>query len=341
MIRALIVDDSAAMRVALTVALGNDPEISVVGTAPDAYVAREMIAELRPDVITLDLEMPKIDGLTFLRLLMRYHPIPTIIISALSQGAKQLSLEALSAGAVDVVVKPNGRAELAAFGPVLKEKVRAAAGVNPVRCVVSGPPPSPSPVSPLSVVHVADRLIAIGASTGGTVAIERVLSGLPAASPPIVVVQHMPAGFTKSFAERLNRSCQVEVREAVDDEELRPGVALIAPGSHHLRVKARGGRLFAEKSDAPPVNRHRPSVDVLFDSIAQLSGGPSVVAALLTGMGEDGANGLLALRRRGARTIAEDESTCVVYGMPRAAVERGAAVETVRLPEIAGRLLAE
>lgn len=338
MIRTLVVDDSAVIRRALTEALGNDPEIQVVGAAPDPYVARNLIATLSPDVMTLDLEMPRMDGITFLKHVMKHHPIPAIIVSSLTRGARTLALEALSAGALDVVNKPDGPEALAEFSRILREKVRAVARVNCARLVTSVCVPAALSPGRAAYPLASARLIAIGASTGGTVAIEHVLRGIPSGAPPIAIVQHMPPGFTRSFAERLARAVVIEVREAADGDELRPGLALMAPGNRHLEIVAEGPRLRARLSDAPPVNRHRPSVDVLFESAAAAAA-RGVVGALLTGMGGDGAAGLLALKRVGNPTIVQDEATCAVYGMPRVAVELGAADEILPLGAISKRIV--
>ncbi|MCK6548169.1 chemotaxis response regulator protein-glutamate methylesterase [Myxococcota bacterium] len=364
MIRALVVDDSAVVRRAIIQALSKDPEIQVVGAAPDPFVARELIAAEDPDVITLDLEMPRMDGLTFLKHLMKHHPVPTIIISSLSQGGRKLAVEALAAGAFDVVTKPDGPGALGELARVLSEKVRAAAGVDPARLAAAHPSalatgslPRVGATADLvtgslsqttgSLGHAPaaahsparghfSKILAIGASTGGTVAIERVLRELPADAPPTLIVQHMPVGFTKSFADRLHETVAMDVQEATDGVELRRGLALIAPGNRHLVLRLEGGRLLARLSDAPLVNRHRPSVDVLFESVAEV--GVTAIAALLTGMGADGASGLLSLKKKGTRTIVQDQESCVVFGMPRVAIELGAADEVLPLDQIGGRL---
>jgi two-component system chemotaxis response regulator CheB len=337
MIRVLIVDDSALVCTLLTKALTADPEIEVVGAAPDPYVARDMIAERRPDVLTLDLNLPRMDGLSFLRRLMVHYPLPVIVVSTLTQALSATAVEALGSGAFDVVGKPQGPGHrLEDMTASLVEKVKAASRVNPRNLMPQQQ--SPQIDRPLPA-ESGQRIVLIGASTGGTIAIESVLRALPERSPAILIAQHMPQGFTASFAARLDASCRLDVKEATSGDEIVPGRVLIAPGSQHLRVERKGGRLTAMLSDDPPVNRHRPSVDVLFRSAAEQLGS-NAVGVLLTGMGSDGARGLLAMRRSGARTIAEDESSCVVFGMPAEAIALGAAEEVVPLPGVPARILA-
>ncbi|MFO0725351.1 MAG: chemotaxis response regulator protein-glutamate methylesterase [Myxococcota bacterium] len=337
MIRVLVVDDSGVVRRLVTQALSKDPEIEVVGSAPDPYVARDMIADLRPDVLTLDLEMPRMDGLSFLQRLIKHYPMPVIILSSLTTKGSDLAVQALAMGAVDVMSKPDGVAyKIGDIGATLIDKVKAAARVSRNKLMAVSEATSITPVAPLQMrTH---HVVAIGASTGGTVAVERVLKALPPDSPPILVTQHMPAGFTSSFAQRLSRCCRIKVREAKDGEVIAPGVALVAPGSHHLLIRASGAQLYVSLSDGPPVNRHRPSVDVLFKSVAATCGA-SAVAVILTGMGADGARGLLDLKNAGAHTIAQDEASCVVFGMPRAAIELGAVNDVLSIDEIPGRIV--
>lgn len=345
MIRVLVVDDSAVVRKVLTEELSRYEDIEVVGSAVDPYVAREKIVALAPDVLTLDIEMPRMDGLSFLKHLMRHHPLPVVVVSSVAPRSSSAAVQALSLGAVDVIAKPLGAFSVPDVGRELVRAIRAAARVDFRR---NGGAREPEPVrARTSAARIAltakasldDRLIAIGASTGGTKAIEAVLSRLPADTPGTVVVQHMPAGFTASFAARLDERCAMEVREAVDNDTLAPGLALVAPGGRHLIVQ-RSGRVFRVRvKDGPLVHHQRPAVDVLFHSVAQQAGG-SAVGVLLTGMGSDGARGLLAMRRSGAHTIAEAESSCVVFGMPREAIEAGAAVEVAPLTAIAGRIAA-
>jgi two-component system chemotaxis response regulator CheB len=334
-IRVLIVDDSAIVRKILTEALTGQPGLEVVGSAPDPYVARDKILTLRPDVLTLDIEMPRMDGLTFLKKLMHFHPLPTVVISSLTKAGCHASLEALASGAVEVLAKPGGPYSVGELRNTLAERIRAAAAAR-----VRKPQPKEAPVRPLAPALALDpaAVIAIGASTGGTEALREVLQAMPPDAPGIAVVQHMPEAYTAAFARRLNELCRIEVKEAVQGDRLVPGRALIAPGNHHLAVRRSGALYFAEVMDGPPVSRHRPSVDVLFRSAAQAAG-PNAVGVLLTGMGDDGAQGLLELREGGAHTIAQDEASCVVFGMPKEAIALGAAAEVLPLGRIAGVVL--
>jgi two-component system chemotaxis response regulator CheB len=347
-IRVLIVDDSAVVRRILRDTLSADPEIEVVGTAVDPYAAQELIAERAPDVMTLDLEMPRMDGLTFLRLLMAEWPLPVIVMSSLTEHNSEYALEALRLGAVDILGKP-GSFSIGDLGPQLIAKVKAAVGarLRPVahEAVPEKLPRAPSPPRPFRAPPEAraDRvppcdpraLILLGASTGGTEALRAVLTALPGDLPPIAIVQHIPALFSKAFARRLNDICALEVREAVDGERLRPGTALIAPGNFHLLVRWSGDHYRARVTDGPAIWHQRPAVDLLFKSAADAGAGPYSVAGLLTGMGRDGAEGLLQLHHRGATTFAQDQATSVVFGMPRAAQECGATDTMLPLWEIA------
>ena len=343
-IRVLIVDDSPLVRRILTETLSRAPDLEVAGTAPDPYVARDMILALQPDVLTLDIEMPRMDGLTFLKKLMRYHPLPVVIISSVAGSSCNLAMEALRLGAVDVLEKPNGPSSIAALNDSLPRIVHAA-GVSKLRKNGGWPPPAfklPDTgrmAPPKSPEPRANRLLAFGASTGGTAAIAQILESMPADSPPMVVVQHIPAGFSRAFAERLNQTCKITVKEAADGEMLRPGTALIAPGNLHMLVRRRGGAFAVEVKEGPVICYQRPSVDVLFSSVAESAGGGST-GVILTGMGSDGAKGLRKMRDAGARTIAQDKSSSVVFGMPRAAIRLGAAAEVLPLGEISKRLLA-
>lgn len=337
-IRVLIVDDSALVRQAISEALSRDPEIEVVGTAPDPYVAREKIARLNPDVITLDLEMPRMDGLTFLRILMKHHPLPVVVVSSLTQAGSQAAVEAIEAGAVDVLAKPDGTMSLGAVGDRLAWHIKAAAEAGSRLRQHPPRPPSQTPgaVMPLRPAgHPPhDRqLIVIGASTGGVEALRRVIPQLPSVLPPVAVVQHISATFSRAVAERLDALAGLRVREAGDDEPLLPGECVIAPGDVHLAVDHRGGRFRTRLVRSPPLHHCRPAVDVLFRSAAEAAG-PHVVAVLLTGMGTDGALGMRAVREAGGKTIAEHESSCVVYGMPRAAVELGVVDRVLPLADI-------
>ncbi len=339
-IRVLIVDDSAVARQAIRHALAQDPEIEVVGVACDAYEAREKILELEPDVITLDLEMPRMDGLTFLRILDEHHPVPVLVISSLTPQGSAKALEALAAGAVDVLAKPNGSQALGEVAHRLAYHVKAAARARrrrgrPETSVPAVPAvPETSPLGDFS----ARRVILIGASTGGVEALRELLPRLPGGLPPIAVVQHIPPTFSRIMAEHLNKLCRFEVREASDGDELRRGLCLVAPGDFHLMLVPGGRGYRARLTQSPPVHHCRPAVDVLFRSAAEHAG-PQAVAVLLTGMGVDGARGMHALRMAGARTLVEHEESCVVYGMPHAAIKLGAADEVVPLPEMPRAIL--
>lgn len=344
-IRVLVVDDSAIVRKVLADVLNQQPDIEVAGTAPDAFVARDKIVALRPDVITLDVEMPRMDGLTFLEKLMKHYPLPVIVVSSLTQNSTRAALEALSRGAVDVLAKPGGPYSVADLRDDLPQRVRAAAAAR-LRAAPAPAPAAQRNPAPMAVSapvvrtgHAAHHLIAIGASTGGTVAIERVLSALPASMPPIVIAQHIPPGFSATFAQRLNKVCAIEVKEAEGGETLSCGMAVVAPGNRHLEVeRIPGGGWRTRLHNGPKVCYQRPSVDVLFRSVARAAGAQST-GVLLTGMGADGAAGLLEMRRAGAGTIAQNEDTCVVYGMPREAVRLGGVQHVLPLDEIAGVLL--
>lgn len=347
MVKVLIIDDSALMRSLLKKLIESAPDLEVVGEAPDPLVAREMIKAINPDVLTLDVEMPRMDGLEFLRRLMSLRPMPVVMISSLTEQGSETTLQALELGAVDFLPKPrmDTPEQLADYTETLCEKLRTAAGARFKRPLPASPAASRTaatatrPTSPLSDRLLNETLIAIGASTGGTEAIKDVLAGLPAQMPGIVITQHMPELFTASFAKRLDRLAQITVLEARGGERLLPGHAYLAPGHSHLLVKKTGKQFFTELSRGEPVNRHRPSVDVMFRSVVSAAGNKAV-GMLLTGMGRDGAQGLLELRQAGAWTIGQDQASCVVYGMPREAALLDAIDETLSLPDIAGRLLA-
>jgi len=339
-IKVLIVDDSAVVRKVFTEALSKDPGIEVVGTAPDPYVARDKIIKRKPDVITLDIEMPRMDGLTFLKKLMRHHPMPVIIISSLTQKGSRLALDALSYGALDVISKPTAAYSVDNLRIDLAEKIRAIAGSNlNLKHYRNVPKTKIHPAYSFpNGVHGAEKIIAIGASTGGTEAIKVVLSNMPPDGPGMLVVQHMPAYFTGSFAERLDAICDITVRQATDGEPLESGKALIAPGDYHLLLKKRAGRYYVQVKSGPTVHHQRPSVDILFKSVADTAA-ECTVGILLTGMGADGAEGLLKMRKAGAATIAQDEKSCVVFGMPKEAIKLGAAQWVLSLDRIPGKAL--
>ena len=336
MIRVLVIDDSAVIRQVFTRILNEDPEIDVVGAAADPYIAREQITQLRPDVLTLDVEMPRMDGITFLGKLMEHYPLPVVIVSSLTQRGSTLALEALRLGAIDVLCKPGAAYSVGDLSGALIDSVKAAAvaRVQPGVPACEGVAPAPR----LAAAETTDKVLAIGASTGGTKALEEILTVLPGACPGTVIVQHMPEHFTRAFAQRLDSLCEPEVREAQNGDGLFPGRVLIAPGDRHLLLRRSGARFHVEVKAGPPVSRHRPSVDVLFRSVAR-SAGVNAVGALLTGMGKDGARGLLEMREAGAATISQDEATSIVYGMPREAHAIGASVYSLPLGEIAAALL--
>lgn len=337
------------VRQLLTEILDADPDIEVVGSASDPYVARDKIKRLHPDVLTLDVEMPRMDGLMFLHNLMRLHPLPVVMISSLTQRGADTTLQALALGAVDFVSKPTLDVQrgLRAFSEEITAKVKMAARARV--CVPAAPRAAAAPAAgatapalpaaPAPRFRTTDRLIAIGASAGGTEALRVVMEMMPADAPAIVITQHLPATFSTAFAERLDRHSAMAVREATDGEAILPGHAYIPAGGKHLRVVGDGARWRCRIDDGPAVNRHKPAVDVLFHSVAQTAG-PNAIGAILTGMGDDGARGLLALRQAGARTLIQDEASSVVWGMPGAAHRLGAAEEVVPLPKVAARLLA-
>lgn len=340
-IKVLIVDDSALMRALLTEIISGAPDLEVVGSAPDPIVAREMIKTLNPDVLTLDVEMPKMDGLEFLGRLMKLRPMPVVMISSYTARGSEVTLQALELGAVDFVAKPSAEnaALLQEYASEICDKIRAAKGARlrrlstPVAAQVEPPAGVPSRV-------LTDKLVAIGASTGGTEAIKEVLSRFPAQMPGIVMVQHMPESFTPSFAKRLDTLSALRVIEAQGGERIQPGHAYLAPGHSHMTVKRSGAGWVTELSQSEPVNRHRPAVDVLFRSVAQ-EAGKNAIGVILTGMGKDGAQGMLAMRQAGAWNIGQDQESCVVYGMPREAALVGAVDEVASLNNVAARVLAK
>ncbi|AGO55777.1 protein-glutamate methylesterase/protein-glutamine glutaminase [Serratia plymuthica] len=337
-IRVLSVDDSALMRQLMTEIVNSHPDMEMVATAPDPLVARDMIKKFNPQVLTLDVEMPRMDGLDFLEKLMRLRPMPVVMVSSLTGKGSEITLRALELGAVDFVTKPQLgiREGMLAYSELIAEKIRTAAKA---RLPQRSNSPAPAILSHAPLLS-SEKLIAIGASTGGTEAIRQVLQPLPATSPALLITQHMPPGFTRSFAERLNKLCQITVKEAEDGERVLPGHAYIAPGDRHLELSRSGANYQVKLNDGPPVNRHRPSVDVLFRSVAQFAG-RNAVGVILTGMGNDGAAGMLEMHRAGAYTLAQNEASCVVFGMPREAIATGGVNEVVDLDRMSQRMLAQ
>jgi two-component system chemotaxis response regulator CheB len=340
-VRVLVVDDSAVVRNVFSHELAKDPGIEVVGTAPDPYVARDLLLDRQPDVVTLDLEMPRMDGITFLRKIMRYRPTPVIVVSSLTPAGGELAMEALASGAVEVMCKPGAAYSVGDMTADLVEKVKevAAIGVRALPLPSAAPAGAPSGAAAApALARTTNQVLAIGASTGGTVAIERILRELPPTSPGLVITQHMPELFTRHFASRLKAMSRLDAREAVDGDSVVPGVALVAPGNKHMLLRRSGARYLVEVKDGPRVNRHRPSVDVMFRSVARAAG-RNAIGVILTGMGGDGAQGLLAMRQAGARTLAQDEASCVVFGMPKVAIDLGGAERVLPLDRIAAEVL--
>jgi len=348
-IRVLVVDDSASVRQALTAIIDAAPDMMVMGTAGDPFAAAKLIHEEVPDVIILDVEMPRMDGLTFLRKLMAQRPIPCVLCSTLLESGSDIYLDALEAGAVEIIQKP--RVDTKQFFQESQARVcealRAAAGASlrartpatrTVQKKLSADVIMPAPARPRGLQRTTDQVVCIGASTGGTESLREVLTALPADSPGIVIVQHMPEKFTAAFAKRLDGLCQIDVKEAEDGDAVLPGRALIAPGNRHMLLQRSGARYYVSIKDGPLVARHRPSVDVLFRSAAQYAGA-NAVGVIMTGMGDDGAHGLLEMKTAGAVTIAQNEETCVVFGMPKEAIALGAACKTVPLSAIPAEIL--
>ena len=346
-IRVLTVDDSALMRQVLATLLSKDPGIEVIGSAPDPFIAREKIKALNPDVLTLDVEMPKMDGLTFLEKLMRGHPMPVVMVSSLTEAGCQTTLRALELGAVDFITKPkiDLREGMEEVAQDLIAKVKAAAQAKVKGYGVGGrgdaKPLVPRLMSLTSsaMIKTTDTIIAIGSSTGGTEAVKDVLMALPPNTPPILITQHMPERFTKTWADRMNSLCRISVKEAEDGDSVLPGHALVAPGSYHMTLVRSGARYTVRINQDPPVNRHRPSVDVMFASVAQYAGA-NAVGVILTGMGGDGAKEMLAMKQAGAFTIAQDEASCVVFGMPKEAIKLGGVDKILPLSEIPSAIVA-
>jgi two-component system, chemotaxis family, protein-glutamate methylesterase/glutaminase len=336
-IRVLVVDDSAVVRNMLCRELAKDPAIEVIGSAPDPYLARDKIVALKPDVLTLDIEMPRMDGITFLRRLMEHFPMPVIVVSSLTAQGTRTAVEALEAGAVDVLGKPGSAYSVEHLSTDLIGKVKLAAGAHTTARAPRAPRP-PRPVRAIGLTTTTEKVLALGASTGGVQALTHILSEFPADAPGTVIVQHMPVHFTRSFADRLNSMCRVRVKEAEDGDGVFTGQVLLAPGGRHMILRRSGARYYVQIKDGPEVFHQKPSVEVLFQSVAQTAG-RNAIGAILTGMGADGAKGLLLMRQAGARTVAQDEASCVVFGMPQEAIKCGAAERTVGLPEMARTLL--
>lgn len=346
-ISVLIVDDSALVRALLTELINRQPDMTVVGTAPDPFIARDRIKALNPDVLTLDVEMPRMDGLAFLEKLMRLHPMPVVMVSSLTENSSDITLRALELGAFDYVTKPKIDISkgLHESCQEIVDKIRGAASAR-IKNLARRPEQlkvekknSADVVLPSLNSHImtTEKLVIIGASTGGTEALKDVLTAMPADAPGILITQHMPAAFTSAFANRLDRLCRISVKEAQDGERVLPGHAYIAQGDRHLLLERSGANYIIRIADAPPVSRHRPSVDVLFRSAAN-SAGKNCIGVILTGMGDDGANGMLEMRRAGAYTIAQDEASCVVFGMPKEAIARGGVDEVAPLADIPHRI---
>jgi two-component system, chemotaxis family, protein-glutamate methylesterase/glutaminase len=342
-IRVLIIDDSAVVRQTLVEILESDPQIEVMGTAADPYIASDRIKEEIPDVITLDVEMPRMDGLNFLKIIMSQRPVPVVMCSSLTERGSETALKAIEYGAVEIILKPRlGTKQFLEESRIrICDAVKAAAQsrVRPIQERMKTPQPKLSAdailakPSPHAMLRTTEKVVAVGASTGGTEALRVFLEAMPADSPGIVIVQHMPEGFTRSFAKRLDGLCQINVKEAEDNDSVIRGRALIAPGNRHLLLKRSGARYYVELKDGPLVSRHRPSVDVLFRSAARYAGN-NAVGVILTGMGDDGASGMKEMKDAGAYTIAQDEATCVVFGMPNEAIKKGGVSTVLPLNEI-------
>jgi len=336
-IKVLIVDDSAVVRQIFLKEFSRDNEIEVVGTAPDPYIARDNIVKLKPDVVTLDIEMPRMDGITFLRKLMRFYPLPVIVVSSLTPKGGTLALEAIELGAVDVMSKPGDAYTVGDMSVNLIDKIKAAARVK-VRRKIKDTHKISVHRQKVSLIRTTNKIIAIGASTGGTQALQEVLTAMPGNSPGTIIVQHMPEHFTRAFANRLNDICAMEIKEAKDGESVIPGKALIAPGNYHMLLRRSGARYYVQVKSGPLVCRQHPSVNVLFKSVARYAG-RNAVGVIMTGMGSDGAEGLREMKDNGANTIAQNESSCVVFGMTKVAIELCSADKIVRLDMIPEQIL--
>jgi len=335
MIRVLVIDDSATVRRVMVEGLAAFPGIEVVGVAPDPYVAREKLIQLKPDVLTLDIEMPRMDGLSFLAKLMVHHPLPVVVVSSLTPAGSREAMRAFELGAVEVLCKPSTAFSVTEVIPALARAIRAAAAARNLG--PRAPLPMITAAKGAPILRTTNKILAIGASTGGTEALRAVFAQLPGDTPGTVIVQHMPPMFTAAFAQRLNDASRMRVCEAQGGEEILPGLAFLAPGGKHLVIERSGARYLTALRDGPQVHYQKPAVDVLFNSVARC-GGANAVGVILTGMGSDGADGLRAMRTNGAHTIAQDEASSVVFGMPKAAIEAGAAVEVASLNDIPARI---
>ncbi|MCX7711893.1 MAG: chemotaxis response regulator protein-glutamate methylesterase [Clostridia bacterium] len=340
-IKVLVVDDSAMVRKMLTIELSKDAGIEVVAAVPDPYMARDKIVELKPDVILLDIEMPRMDGLTFLRKLMHYYPCRVIVVSSLAEAGGEVALKAIEYGALDVMAKPAASYSVSDMTEQLIERIKAVSKVPQWKLTKTEVRPvqkSDTALRKDSMIRTTNKIIAIGASTGGTEALRVVLQQMPANAPPIVIVQHMPPFFTQSFAKRLDEVCTIRVKEAENNEILSPGKVLIAPGNLHMELRRNGAVYFVRMSDGPMVYHQRPSVEVLFKSVAKYAG-RNAIGVIMTGMGKDGAQGLLDMKNEGAFTIAQDEKSCVVFGMPKEAIDLGAVCKIVSLERIVDEII--
>ena len=340
--RVLVVDDSALIRGVMTELLSSDPDLEVVGTAQDPYIARDKIKTLNPDVLTLDVEMPKMDGLTFLQKIMAGHPMPVVMVSSLTESGCETTLRALEIGAVDFITKPkiDVQHNMNELSQEITSKVKAAAAATVKKRVptVESAERIRELASQSSMIKTTDAIIAIGASTGGTEALKDLLEVLPPNTPPIVITQHMPERFTKTFANRLNELCQISVKEAEEGDSVIPGQALLAPGNYHMELRRSGARYHVSLNQHPAVNRHRPSVDVMFQSVARYAGANSL-GVILTGMGNDGAAGMLEMKKVGSFNFAQDEASCVVFGMPKEAIKAGGVDKILPLVELPSAIL--
>ena len=337
-IKVIVIDDSAVVRKILTQELQKTGEIEVIGTAPNPIIGRDKIVMLKPDVIILDVEMPEMDGITFLEKLMKHYPMPVVILSSLAEEGGRVALRAIELGACEVLSKPGASYSVKDMSEQLIEKVKAASRVKNIRRVKIDEKVVDKSKRSMAMIRTTNKIIAIGASTGGTEAIKDVLKRIPANSPPIVMVQHMPMNFTKAFAERLNQICEIEVREAKNGDQVLPGTALLAPGNKHMELRRNGANYFVEIKDGPLVFHQRPAVENLFLSVAKFAGS-NAVGVILTGMGKDGSTGLLEMKKSGAYTIAQDERSSIVFGMPREAIELGAADIVLPLDRIASEIM--